>query len=188
MQLSRNRVQGNDPGFQPGGLDQRINEAVQLAGLSIQRIQARFAARLLPEELRIQENVGHGRFGLMGDVPNEGLELFLFRCDLPRRGRGGGEIVRQLALQRRKQGLVKAVLREIPLHGGIQHAVHGFQRPSGAAALPGHRAEGQNTDRRHDRVSPCCHLTSPPMYSRCRRPFSGTSGRRGYPPACRAAA
>ena len=188
MQPSRDRLQGDDPGFQPGGLDQRIDEAVQLPGLCVQRMQARRVARLLHEQLRVEQDVGHGRLRLVRDVPDEGLELFLFCGDLPRGGRGRGEIVCQLAFQRRKQGFVKAVLRKVPLHGGIEHPVHGFQHPAGTAALPVYRAKRQQTGRRHDRVSPNGHVTSPPMYIQCRRPSSGTLARRGCPPACRAAA
>ena len=140
LQTSASRMQGDNPGFQAGGFHQRVNQALQLLRLPIQSIQTGPVSRLLHEKLGVEQNVGNGRFGLVGDVPDEGFQLVLFRLDISGGHRGRREVVGQLAFQGGEHTLVKAVLGKIPLHGDIQHPVQMLQNPPGAPAIPENNA------------------------------------------------
>ena len=115
---------------------ERINETMQLLRLSIQCIQTIPVPGLLREKLCIEQNVGNGGFGLVGNVPDEGFQLVLFRLNISGGHRGRREVVGQLAFQRGEHGFIEAVLRKLSLHGNVQHSIHTFQNPPGSVAIP----------------------------------------------------
>ena len=93
-------------------------------------------SRLLHEKLGIEQNVGNGHFGLVGNVPDESFQLVLLCLHISGRYRGHRKVVGQLAFQCGEHGFIEAVLGEIPLHGDVQHPVQVVKNPPGASAIP----------------------------------------------------
>ena len=149
---------------------------------------ALLAQRLLREELSIQENIGKGRFRLVGDIRDKGLDLVLFRLQIPGGDGGGRQIPSQLGLHGGEEALVVVLFGEALGDGLFQHIVQPLQNPPGPPAVPDHHGgRRQNSGGNYD-DSDGRHVTSPPRCSRCRTLSSDTGAWRAYPPACPAAA
>ena len=132
-------MQLQNPCLQAGGFHEGLNEGLELLRLPLQgRDQGAALLRqvLLPQELRVQQHVGDGRFGLVGDVRNQTLDLVLFLLQVPGGDRGGSKVVGQLGLHSREQALVKARLREGPPDGLLQHALQAQHHSPRTPAAP----------------------------------------------------
>lgn len=72
------RRYGNDPRFQTGHFDQGLRSENAVFCLSIERLNAHltlWSQRLFGQKLRIEQNVGDGRLGLVRNVGDEGFDL-----------------------------------------------------------------------------------------------------------------
>ena len=161
---------GKDAALQPGGFDQRVDEEPQLLRLMLQSGGILPALRrqvLLPQQLGIQQEVGDGSLGLVGDVPDQGLDGVLLLRQIFGRYGGCGEIVGHPGLQGGEAALVIEGLLKIAPDGVVQHAVQGVQHPAGAEMGPegDARCRQQGQDRQGQEAVFRCHVSSPPMCS-----------------------
>ncbi len=75
----------NDSLLQTGTLDKRCDKKLQLFRLygNLPGKLSRFLRHLLRKEIRIQDQIGYGRLGLMGNICNQPVNLLLLPGKLP---------------------------------------------------------------------------------------------------------
>ena len=159
-----------DAALQPGGFDQRVDEEPQLLRLMLQSGDILPALRrqvLLLQQLGIQQEVGDGSLGLVGDVPDQGLDGILLLRQIFGRYGGCGEIVGHPGLQGGEAALVIEGLPELAPDGVIQHLAQSVQHPAGPQAGPDGEScrcqQGRNRQGQQGVFH--CHVSSPPMCS-----------------------
>lgn len=193
-------VQSQYARLQPGGLDQRFDQGLALFRL---RLQSGGAGAALLRKILLCQKLGRtaGRwrwaFCLMRDVRDQRFDLVFFFLQILSGNGAGGQVVGQLGLHGGDHALVKGLLNKVSPDGGIQHVVQRPQGPLGAAAVPQNGEHSQQHHSQHthiygrrdaNRVQSGRHVSSPPRYSRCRRPFLKTGAWRERLQPCPASA
>ena len=159
------RGEGEDPGVQPGGLHQGLHQERQLLRLAPQGAELLLLGGgegTFLQQRAIQQQVGDGGPGLVGDVSDEGGDL----PPLLVQGSGGGggavQEAGQPGLQGGGNGLVEGLLQKAVVNGLGQHPVQPVRLPSGAPPVvqaeqdaPRGREEGE--EQKRDRHGSTAH-------------------------------